>query len=152
MSTTDSVPAGADQPATQQLPVFVAHLSVRWRDLDAFNHVNNSNYFTYLEESRLQWLQTLSDWYSPAAMPVLAASVLNYRQPIVWPATLHVHLYCLRLGNTSITLAHRVVDASDDTRLYCDGHVVMVWMDPATGKPVALPTSIRAAASAPPGS
>ena len=25
-------------------PLFVASIGVRWRDLDAFNHVNNSNY------------------------------------------------------------------------------------------------------------
>ena len=129
------------------VPVFVAQLAVRWHDLDTFNHVNNANYLTYLEESRLQWMLTLADWHHASAMPVLAASVLNYRRPIAWPATLRVHLSCTRLGNTSITLAHRIVDASDDTRLYCDGHVVMVWMDPATGKPVGLPASIRAAAT-----
>jgi acyl-CoA thioester hydrolase len=150
MSNAATRPPSPDQPtATPPVPVFVAHLAVRWHDLDTFNHVNNSTYLTYLEESRLQWMLTLADWYSPSAMPVLAASVLNYRRPIAWPATLQVHLSCTRLGNTSITLAHRIVDADDDTRLYCDGHVVMVWMDPATGKPVGLPASIRAAAGAP---
>jgi acyl-CoA thioester hydrolase len=39
------------------------------------------------------------------------------------------------------------VDAADDGALYCDGHVVMVWMDPATGKPVPLPQAIRDAAA-----
>ncbi|HUH30115.1 MAG TPA: thioesterase family protein [Rhodanobacter sp.] len=153
MSNAATRPPSPDQPAaTTSVPVFVARLAVRWHDLDTFNHVNNSTYLTYLEESRLQWMLTLSDWYSTSAMPVLAASVLNYRRPIAWPATLQVHLSCTRLGNTSITLAHRIVDADDDTRLYCDGHVVMVWMDPATGKPVGLPASIRAAAGAPTGS
>jgi acyl-CoA thioester hydrolase len=36
-----------------------ASISVRWRDLDAFNHVNNSSFLTFLEEARLQWLQQL---------------------------------------------------------------------------------------------
>lgn len=140
-------PCPGEPAAATAVPVFVAQLAVRWHDLDTFNHVNNANYLTYLEESRLQWMLTLADWHHASAMPVLAASVLNYRRPIAWPATLRVHLSCTRLGNTSITLAHRIVDASDDTRLYCDGHVVMVWMDPATGKPVGLPASIRAAAT-----
>ena len=30
-------------------PLFVASIGVRWRDLDAFNNVNNANYLTYLE-------------------------------------------------------------------------------------------------------
>jgi acyl-CoA thioester hydrolase len=80
-------------------------------------------------------------------MPVLAASTLNYRQPIAWPAALRVELRCARLGNSSMTLAHRIVDADDSSRLYCDGHVVIVWMNPATGKPVPLPAAIRAAAT-----
>lgn len=127
-------------------PLFVATLGVRWRDLDAFNHVNNSNYLTYLEEARLQWLRHVRDWFSEDAMPVLAASELQYRRPIAWPATLHIELRCTRLGNSSLTLAHRIVDADDASCLYSDGHVVMVWMNPATGKSAALPASIRAAA------
>ncbi|MFC5525285.1 acyl-CoA thioesterase [Rhodanobacter ginsengisoli] len=126
-------------------PLFVASLGVRWRDLDAFNHVNNANYLTYLEEARLQWLQQVRDWFSEESMPVLAASELQYRQPIAWPASLHVELRCARLGTSSMTLAHRIVDADDPSRLYCDGHVVMVWMNPATGKPVPLPAAIREA-------
>jgi acyl-CoA thioester hydrolase len=129
-------------------PLFVATLGVRWRDLDAFNHVNNSNFLTYLEESRLQWLSHVpGPWFDETSMPVLAASEINYRQPIAWPATLHIELRCKRLGNTSMTIAHRIVDAGDATRLYSDGHVVMVWMNPATGKPVSLPQAIREAAA-----
>jgi acyl-CoA thioester hydrolase len=130
-------------------PLFVAHLDVRWRDLDAFNHVNNSTYLTYLEEARLQWLRHVpGPWFDESSMPVLAASNLNYRQPIAWPGHLAVELYCERLGNSSITLAHRIVDAEDGGQLYCDGHVVLVWMNPATGKPVPLPQAIRDSAAA----
>jgi acyl-CoA thioester hydrolase len=137
-----------DTPVRSE-PLFVATLGVRWRDLDAFNHVNNSNFLTYLEESRLQWLSHVpGPWFDEASMPVLAASEINYRQPIAWPASLHIELRCERLGNSSMTIAHRIIDASDATRLYSDGHVVMVWMNPATGKPVPLPSAIRVAASA----
>jgi acyl-CoA thioester hydrolase len=135
-------------PATSHTtgaPLFVAALTVRWRDLDAFNHVNNANYLTYLEEARLQWLQQVRDWFGEESVPVLAASALHYRLPIAWPAQLHVELHCERIGNSSLTLAHRIVDAADDSRLYSDGHVVMVWMNPTTGRPVPLPPTIRAA-------
>lgn len=128
-------------------PLFTATLPVRWRDLDAFNHVNNSNYLTYLEEARLQWLsQVPGPWFDDHAMPVMAAVQLNYRRPIEWPAQLQVELSCERLGNSSMTIGHRLVDAEHPDRLYGDGHVVMVWMDPATGKPVPLPEAIREAA------
>jgi acyl-CoA thioester hydrolase len=127
-------------------PMFTAAIAVRWRDLDAFNHVNNSTYLTYLEEARLQWMLSMGDVFDPASTPVLAASELNYRRPIAWPAQLQVQLLCERLGNSSITIAHRIVDAGDPERLYCDGRVVMVWIDPQTGRSVPLPTSVRSAA------
>lgn len=135
--------------ATAPTPLFTAPLAVRWRDLDAFNHVNNSNYLTYLEEARLQWLSHVpGPWFDEHAMPVMAAVQLNYRRPIEWPAQLQVELFCERLGTSSMTIGHRILDAEHADRLYGDGHVVMVWMDPATGKPVPLPTAIRDAAQA----
>lgn len=147
--TQESASAVTDAQATEttNTPLFVAPIGVRWRDLDAFNHVNNANYLTYLEEARLQWLQHVPGWFNEHSMPVLAASEVNYRRPIEWPAQLNVQLFCERLGNSSITLAHRIVDANDDA-LYSDGKVVLVWMDPTTGKPVPLPPSIRDAAQA----
>ena len=129
-------------------PLYTATISVRWRDLDAFNHVNNSTYLTYLEEARVQWLQRLpGSWSDDHAMPVMAASTLNYRLPIEWPGEVHIQLYCARLGNSSMTVAHRIIDAADHNKLYCDGNVVMVWMDPASGKSVPLPQALRDAAS-----
>lgn len=125
-------------------PLFITSVDVRWRDMDAFNHVNNSVYLTYLEEARLQWMQHLAIVSTERSAPVLAASNLQYLRPIEWPATLRVELRCTRLGNSSMTLAHRIVDTSD--AVYCTGDVVMVWIDPSAGKPVPLPEAIRRAA------
>lgn len=144
-ATAAAAPArGADVDNTSAL--FTAAISVRWRDLDAFNHVNNSVFLTYLEEARLQWLKDVpGPWFDAHAMPVLAASTLNYRRPIEWPANLHVELRATRVGGSSLTLAHRIVDAAEAACLYCDGEVTLVWMDPATGRSVALPAAIRSA-------
>lgn len=150
-STRKTATQSAAEPAdaVAPTPLFAAAIGVRWRDLDAFNHVNNSNYLTYLEEARLQWLSHVpGPWFDERSMPVLAASEVNYRLPIEWPAQLRVELSCTRLGNSSLTLAHRIVDAVDAERLYSDGQVVLVWMDPADGKPVPLPQAIRDAAQA----
>jgi acyl-CoA thioester hydrolase len=121
-------------------------VSVRWGDMDAFNHVNNAQYLRYLEEARVQWLAgipgiSLSD---PIA-PVLVASNVNYRQPIEWPNEIAVELSIEKIGNSSLTMDHRMLSASDASVLYSDGSVVMVWIDTQTGKSVPLPEAIRAA-------
>jgi acyl-CoA thioester hydrolase len=121
-------------------------IDVRWRDLDAFEHVNNSVYLTYIEEARIRWMQTLGDaWNDASAAPVVANTNVNYRRQLDWPASLDVSLHVARVGNSSLTLAHRIAAAEYPDVLYSDGETVMVWIDPASGRPVPLPEAVRAA-------
>ncbi|UXI67194.1 acyl-CoA thioesterase [Tahibacter amnicola] len=121
-------------------------IRVRWRDLDAFNHVNNATFLSYLEEARLVWLsQIKGQWFTETYMPVLAATHVNYRQQIEWPGEVIVELYAERLGTASLTVSHRIVDAAQPERLYSDGNVVMVWIEPTSGRSIPLPEAIREA-------
>ncbi|NUS37644.1 MAG: acyl-CoA thioesterase [Lysobacter sp.] len=121
-------------------------VALRWRDLDAFNHVNNSNFLTYLEEARIRWFASWrGEWVTETTAPLLASVQLNYRRPIPYPADVAVELFAERLGNTSITIGHRIVSGDGAAALYADGHVVMVWIDRASGRPVPLPDVVREA-------
>jgi acyl-CoA thioester hydrolase len=143
-----AAPAGSAERSSPARVLAAIPLHVRWRDLDAFNHVNNSSYLTFLEESRLQWLRTVpGEWFTEHAMPVMAAVELHYRKPIEWPAEIDVLLSCERLGNSSMTIGNRIVDRNDHACVYADGNVVMVWVDPGTGASVSLPGAIRKACS-----
>lgn len=144
-TTAEPTPEANGPRLLMKVPV-----ELRWRDLDAFNHVNNASYLTYLEEARLRWLASIDGpWFFEDSMPVLASANLNYRRPLAWPAQIVVELVCERVGGSSLTIAHRIVDAADPATLYCDGHVVMVWMNPAEGRSVPLPAAIRAACDHP---
>ena len=130
-------PAGHGQ-VLHRMPI-----ELRWRDLDAFNHVNNSNFMTYLEEARIRWFESLGkEWLTDKTAPLLAAVQMNYRQPIPYPASVVVELTADRIGNTSTTIGHRIT-SGDGSVLHADGHVVMVWIDRASGRPVPLPEAVR---------
>ena len=129
-------------------PLFRFPVTPRWRDLDAFNHVNNSNFLTYLEEARIQWFASLrKPWVTAETAPLLAAAHLNYKAPVPYPSELVVELFAEKIGSTSVTLGHRIVDAGSGL-LHADGYVVMVWIDRASGEPVPLPALIREVAGA----
>jgi acyl-CoA thioester hydrolase len=134
--------AGTDDDAPQVL--FRMPIDLRWRDLDAFNHVNNANFMTFVEEARIRWFESTGDWLSDGRAPLLAAVQMNYRLPIPYPARIFVELVTERIGNTSLTLGHRIVD--EHGKRHADGHSVLVWIDVASGKPVQLPDAVRAAA------
>ena len=123
--------------------LFRMPVALRWRDLDAFQHVNNSNFLTYLEEARIRWFASWDgEWVTETTAPLLAAVQLNYRQPIPYPADVAVELFTERLGTSSVTIGHRIV-SGDGATLYADGHVVMVWIDRSTGRPTPLPDVVR---------
>lgn len=131
----------ASAPIVARVPI-----SVRWGDLDAFDHVNNAAFLVYVQEARIVWLNRLgAQLRDDAKMPVVAAASLNFRRQLGWPARIVVELSIARVGNSSLTIGHRIVDEDDATCVYADGEAVMVWIDPASGRSIALPDAVRAA-------
>lgn len=130
----------------QNEAVYRFSLQVRWGDMDSFQHVNNAQYLRYLEEARVRWLESLPGVsLRDRVAPVLAASQLNYRAPILWPAEILIELFVEKVGTSSLTLSHRILSAADPSLLHSDGSVVMVWVDTQSGKSVPLPHALRAA-------
>ncbi len=126
---------------------FRTPLPLRWSDLDAFNHVNNARYLTFVEEARIVWLESLDGpWLTDAAAPVVASATLNFKRPIEYPTNVFVELFTEKLGNSSVVIGHRIV--ADDGTVHCDGSVVAVWVDRASGKPTPLLPAVRRAAEA----
>ena len=123
---------------------FRTPVALRWSDLDAFNHVNNARYLTFLEQARIEWLEGIGDaWVTDEAGPVVASATLNFKAPIGYPANVFVELFVDRLGTSSVVIGHRIVAA--DGTVHCDGQVVAVWVDRQTGKPTPLPPGVRRA-------
>ena len=131
-----------NEPAASK--VFRVPMPVRWGDLDAFNHVNNARYLTFLEQARIEWFETIGEpWVTEDSAPVVASATLNFKRPIEYPASVFVELFTEKLGNSSVVIGHRIVDA--DGGLHCDGSVVAVWIDRHSGKPTPLPAGVRRA-------
>ena len=133
---------------TSSKPLFRMPLQLRWSDLDAFDHVNNARYLTFLEEARIRWFDSIGEqWVTDEFAPVVASVLLNYRMPIPYPADVAVELYVDHLGGSNVTIGHQIVSA-DGATLYNDGNVVAVWIDRRTGRARPLPESVRRAAEA----
>ena len=144
----------SDASATSSSPasgtIVSLPMTVRWGDLDAFNHVNNAAFLVYAQEARLAWLAAVEGtWMDETMMPVVAAVHVNYRRQLAWPAQIVVELMLTRVGNSSLTIAHHIFDADDRSRVYADGDAVIVWVEPASGRSIPLPAAIRIACQSP---
>ena len=124
--------------------VFRTRIALRWSDLDAFNHVNNSRYLTFLEQARVECFESIGeDWVTDDSAPVVASATLNFRYPIAYPADVFVELSTKHVGTSSVVIDHRIVAA--DGTLHCDGNVVAVWVGRRDGRPTPLPDCVRRA-------
>ncbi|MFN2490419.1 MAG: acyl-CoA thioesterase [Actinomycetota bacterium] len=57
-------------------------IEIRWRDMDAFGHVNNSVYLTFLEEARDEWLEKALDSPVDTWEFVVARVAIDFRSPL----------------------------------------------------------------------
>lgn len=88
-------------------------LNTKWRDLDAFRHVNNATYLSYIEDARINMIK---DWgldYSGKSI-IVAAVTINYLKQISHPSELIVGQGVSRIGNTSFDIFSSVFLKGDD--------------------------------------
>jgi acyl-CoA thioester hydrolase len=120
---------------------FTFSLQVRWRDLDALEHVNNATLVSYLETARVEMWRRWRREQGPAIVPfVVARLTVEYRAPIGMHDSVEIGLRVSRIGSTSFDYEYRV-EASG--RLAAEASTVMVHVDEA-GRPKALPEALRA--------
>jgi acyl-CoA thioester hydrolase len=132
------------EPSSVAQLLFSVDISLRWRDMDSYQHVNNSEYLTLCEESRIHWFHSLpGDWRSATAEPVVARIELDYRVPMHYPETVRAELHFERIGRSSLTLRHRLCSSIEPNKVYAEGKTVLVWTNPQTGSSTPVPDFIR---------
>jgi acyl-CoA thioester hydrolase len=118
--------------------------SVRWGDMDALGHVNNTLYFRYMEQARLEWLYALVGHdrpYEAESGPLIVNASCTFFEPVVYPAELEVVMTLGEPGRTSIGSFYDLLLGG---RRVAEGAARMVWVARADGRPVPLPEAVRA--------
>ena len=82
--------------------IYTGKQFVRWDDIDAFGHVNNAKYLTYIQEARFLW--------SPIIEMVVARAEVDFIEAIYEGGRFYdVNLWVESIGNSSFTMAYEVV-------------------------------------------
>ncbi len=122
---------------------------VRWSDVDAYGHVNNVVYLTYLEEARVAlFARAEASQRRLDTGVVVARHEIEYRAPLLPRTTpVPVETWVRRVGNSSVTFGYEVVDtAPDGTRTtYALASSVLVPVNMRTGSPCRVSPEEKAA-------
>ncbi|WP_240638579.1 thioesterase family protein [Microbacterium sp. ABRD28] len=139
-------------------------IPLRWGDLDAFNHVNNTAMLKLLEEARVRafWLPdpgetapdtaVLSSGISAGVLTLIARQEIEYLAPVPYQRhPLDVQMWFGRLGGSSIEVCYEVCSpretaAPDGAQaIYARATTVVVKVDARSGAPLRLSAEERAA-------
>ena len=102
---------------------------VRWDDIDAFGHVNNAKYLTYIQEARFLW--------SPIIEMVVARAEVDFIEAIYEGGRFYdVNLWVESIGNSSFTMAYEVVGDNGVVHAKVKTVQVVVSMETMKSRPL----------------
>src|SRR5215207_4705675 len=122
--------------------VHVERIDVRWGDLDAMGHVNNTVYFRYMEQARIGWFESLlprGEAWNMVSIVIVNASC-NFRKPINYPGTVEVKVFAGEPGGSSVETFYEL---AVNEELHADGAAKVVFVDAQKQKPLRIADGIR---------
>jgi acyl-CoA thioester hydrolase len=137
-------------PAMTHKPRKLVHTSrqaIRWGDMDMLGHVNNTAYFRYMEQARIEWIYALDPGQAPfcGTGPVIVNASCTFLQPLIYPGDFEVRMYLGDPGRTSVDSYYEIWMGGGK---HADGAAKIVWIDLACGRPVPLPEKVTMPLSA----
>ncbi|MDE2082199.1 MAG: acyl-CoA thioesterase [Burkholderiales bacterium] len=131
-------------PAEKKL-VYECVVPLRWGDMDAMGHVNNTLYFRYMEIARLDWLAQVGAGTDAADEgPVIVNAFCNFRRQLAYPGELRVLLFVANPGRSSFDTFHTLERTDLPGVLWADGGARVVWTDYRRRQSAPMPDWLRA--------
>ena len=134
-----------DLPDAKKLTLEMV-IPIRWGDMDAMGHVNNTIYFRYMETVRLEWLFSVGcgsrDEHGNG--PVIVNAFCNFVRQLEFPGDLRARHYVANPGRSSFDTFITLERSDDPGVIYAEGGATTVWTDFKLQKSVPMPDWMRA--------
>ncbi|WP_020674512.1 YbgC/FadM family acyl-CoA thioesterase [Geopsychrobacter electrodiphilus] len=119
-------------------------IEVRFADLDAYGHVNNAIFFTYLETARVKlFRQRFAEQMKNGLLFLVVEASCRYRLPIELNDRVLIDIETEALGRSSFTFSYLIHNG--DGKEFATARTVMVCYDAKKAKTISLPVDFRAA-------
>lgn len=123
---------------------FHTDIPVRIADLDAFGHVNNAKYLSYIESARFYYMDALGLWQGDVvdSSVIIADIHIAYLAPAFFRSTVRVGTRVARLGGKSMRFEHELRDAASGD-LLATAETIIVAYDYQGHKTMPVPVEWR---------
>ena len=132
-----------DIPEHKKL-VYEMTLPIRWGDMDAMGHVNNTLYFRYLEAVRIEWLRSFRAEPNPTGHgPVIVNAFCNFYKQLEFPGDVLIKMYASDPARTTFETWATMERTDQPGVIYAAGGATTIWVDFPNQKAAALPDWLR---------
>lgn len=131
-------------PLLEDYPL-VMETDVKWGEMDAFNHVNNTVYFRYFEDIRIRHFDDVGvNEYmrSHNVGPILGSTQCRFKAPLTYPDHLYIGLRTRQLKDDRMVHEYAVV-SQQLNRMAAEGSGQVVFYDYNAGAKARIPDSLR---------
>lgn len=124
--------------------IFTHRMLMRWADMDAYGHVNNAVYFRYMEQTRIDWLESVG-MAAPqdGCGPVIIDASMTFLRQLRYPGELICRLLAGPMGRSSLATGFELYRADTPDVCVARGAAKIVWVNYAQGKSIPLPDALR---------
>jgi acyl-CoA thioester hydrolase len=123
-------------------------IPIRWGDMDAMGHVNNTVYFLYLETIRIDFFSSINCVPDPKGQgPVIVNAFCNFYKQLEYPGYVLAKMYVSDPARTTFESWCTLERADQPGLVYAAGGATTIWVDFPQQKAVPLPDHIRAMAT-----
>ncbi len=144
-----------DAPPREKFPqapppppgIFTMRRPVQWSVIDARQHVNNANYMVYFEDAGVQvceahgWPMTRM---LEAGFGIVARRYrIEYRQAAVFGDELEITTWASDMKRAT-AVRHYTIRRANEGELLARAHVLWVWVDLVSGRPIRVPAEFAA--------
>lgn len=98
------------------VPVATVLVAMRWSDMDAYGHINNTEFFRYTEQARIEALALVKA--RPDTGTLVVRHEVEYLLPLTYTsAGVLVDVWVTRVGGAGFDLGYEVATERDGQRL-----------------------------------
>jgi acyl-CoA thioester hydrolase len=124
--------------------VYQMSIPIRWGDMDAMSHLNNTTYFRYLETVRIDWLHSIGCQPDPQGEGlVIVNAFCSFYKQLEYPGNVLMKMYASDPGGSSFESWATMERPDNPGVIYAAGGATTVWVDFRAQKSLPLPDWLR---------
>ncbi len=125
--------------------VYELRIPIRWGDMDAMGHVNNTSYFRYLETIRIDWMRSIGCQPDPQGEgQVIVNAFCNFYRQLEYPGDILVKMYVSDPARSTFETWGTMERADSPGVICAAGGATTIWVNFPAQKAAQLPEWMRA--------